>query len=96
MMKLWRRLDRWAARVNPGLAIVAVVLALVDGSIALGQHATRPLPTDWGAAQAALAAPPQNAPIPQRARREPPPDPKLADPKLADAKPSSRASDAAP
>jgi hypothetical protein len=91
MMRLWRRLDRWAARVNPGLAIVAVVLALVDGSIVLGQQATHPLPTDWAAAQAALSTPPPAASAPQRAQHDPAPDPKLADARLA-----PRASDAAP
>jgi hypothetical protein len=52
MMRVWRRLDLWAARVNPGLVVVAAVLALVDGSIVLGKQAARPLP----AAPAALVA----------------------------------------
>jgi hypothetical protein len=61
-MRIWRRLDRWAARVNPGLAVVAAVLALVDGSIVLGKQATRPLTIDRMARVAAAAQQPAVGP----------------------------------
>jgi len=76
-MRMWRRLDRWAARVNPGLAVVAAVLALVDGSIVLGQQATRPLDID----RVARVAPPPRRPAaaPRQDGAESPPAAKVAE-----------------
>jgi hypothetical protein len=79
---MWRRLDRWAARVNPGLLVVAAVLALVDGSIVLGKQATRPVPMDRAALVAAAAQPEHDAAPPAA--------------KVAEARPPARQFYAAP
>jgi hypothetical protein len=78
-MRSWQRLDHWAARVNPGLAVVAIVLTLVDGSIMLGRQAARPLPMDRAASGSR-----QTAAV-EATRHEPP-----HDSTVAAAKPSFR------
>jgi hypothetical protein len=91
-MRIWRRLDRWAARVNPGLAVVAAVLALVDGSIVLGKQATRPLTMDRAARIAAVSSRrPVAAP-----RQDPDHDQAPPAAKVAEARPSIRQIYAAP
>jgi hypothetical protein len=83
-MRIGRRLDRWAARVNPGLAVVAAVLALVDGSIVLGKQATRPIEH---AARAAAAAPRHPAAARETPHEAPHALPAAA---IAEARPSAR------
>lgn len=89
-MKVWHRLDRWAARVNPGLVIVAVVLALVDGSLVLANQATRPLPMDRASIAAVAAVRSETAFRPEP-RRGP-----AQDAKIAEARPPLRAIYASP